>query len=432
MRILAVFILILAVWSCIQKQAGNPSYKIDDEPMLLSENGKNASGAFFTRDHDGSNIIVWTEKLPGGEETGNIMKFARWNSTDAAFDASQEVESSIGCRTHDESMNKIAFKNDGTIVAVFSKRTPTQKNRFAGALYYTQSFDGGHNWTVGKYLHVGDTTHGLSRSFFDLATLPDGEVGAIWLDSRLTKERGDGSSLFFAKTSEKNGFVVDKVIGATTCECCRTDLFVSSTGNIHAVYRDIWQDTIRDMSIVTSSDNGATFSEPKRLSVDNWVINGCPHTGPSIAELRDELYCAWFTMGGGQGIFHATSDNRGDSFNQRRLLTSTGSHPQLITTENEHLIFVWDENPNAITLTHGDHGANSQVEQVAVESTPTSYIKVQVWKGGAPVREHWVSQPSKYAEFPVAVDLGGGKMGVAWVQNTGVDGYGIYFRSLRI
>jgi len=47
------------------------------------------------------------------------------------------VESSKGYRAHDESMSKIAFKNDGTIIAVFSKRTPHKDNRFAGALFYT-------------------------------------------------------------------------------------------------------------------------------------------------------------------------------------------------------------------------------------------------------------------------------------------------------
>ncbi|MEM9990739.1 MAG: hypothetical protein AAF738_03190 [Bacteroidota bacterium] len=401
-----------------------------DKPQLLSSEGRNASGAFFTKDQEDIPVLVWTEQVAeGSDPTANRIHFAKWNAVAGDFGKTKVVQPSEGCRAHDESMSKLAFKADGTIVAVFSKRTPTPKNRFAGALYYTQSFDAGNTWTAAKYLHVGDTTHGLSRSFFDLAMLPDGEVGAIWLDSRMTKQRRDGSSLFFAKTQGRQGFLQDQLIGTGTCECCRTELLVAENGGIHAAYRDIWQDSIRDMSLVTSWDNGKTFSAPQRWSTDDWIVHGCPHTGPSLASTADALHYVWFTMGGGQGIYYSTSDDKGNDYTPRTLVTEKGRHPQLIATDQEQMVLVWDENSKAGHAVHDHHNPTQAKQNVA--TVPTSYIKAQVWEGGNPVREHWVSAPTAYAEFPVVADLGNHQMGIAWVQDIGTEGYGVYFRRLE-
>lgn len=396
------------------------------DPQLVSSTGRNASGAFFTKDNDNKNILVWTEKLPGGEETGNVVMFAKWDIERQEFDKAIEVESSAGCRSHDESMSKIAFKKDGTVVVVFSKRAPTKENRYAGALFFSQSFDKGNSWTVAKYLHVGDTTRGLSRSFFDIATLSDGEVGAIWLDSRLTKKRGMGSSLFFSKTEGNKGFVKDAQIATETCQCCRTELYISSKGDIHAVFRDIWNDSLRDMSIVTSVDNGASFSKQKRVSEDNWKISGCPHTGPSFNETKGELHCAWYTMGKGRGIYYTNSVNNGKSFNQRRLLTDKGLHPQLLALKNNQIVFVWDERSNFKAHSHASHGSGHS--DIVEKKKTESYIKAQVWKSGNPIEEYWVSLPDEFAEYPVATEIEDNKIGVAWVQNIGEANFGIFFR----
>src|SRR3546814_5220138 len=71
-----------------------------------------------------------------------------------------------------------------------------------------------------------------------MGTLGNGEVGAIWLDGRYG-EADTGSALFFASTIPEGGFGMDKMIGESTCECCRTDLLVDSAGRIHIAYRDI-------------------------------------------------------------------------------------------------------------------------------------------------------------------------------------------------
>lgn len=409
-------------------------------PQLISTAGQNASGPYFTTNQNKQPVLVWTEAINSTDKEvqkdakpEHIMKFAQLSTNGTAFNEPVVVESSKGCRAHDESMNKIAFKKDGTIIAVFSKRTPHIENRFAGALFYTQSFDGGNTWTDVNYLHVGDTTLGLSRSFFDLATLPDGEVGAIWLDSRLTKQRGDGSTLFFAKTNGKDGFIKDEPIAYQVCECCRTELFVDDyTNNIHIAYRDIIQDTIRDMSHLVSMANGKTFSEPKRISADNWMINGCPHTGPAMDATTDsKLHFTWYTMGGGQGLYYSFME--GDNFSERQLLTEHGKHPQLLVGDNNKLVFVWEEpKTKNSSASHSEHKSKSSKSAHTTSTDRTSFIKVQVWQNNYPQYEHWVSLPGQIAEFPVITKVNNNAVGIAWVQNIGEDGFGIYYKRLKL
>src|SRR5690606_32737396 len=165
---------------------------------------------------------------------------------------------------------------------------PTEENRFAGSLLYTQSFDQGRTWTPEKFLH-SDTSRNVGRGYFDMATLPDGEIGAVWLDGRYGKE-SNGSALFFAKTRDKEGVVEDKDIGESTGECCRTDLYVDLEGRLNIVYRDILKDNIRHIVHQYTADNGATFPASRRISQDYWVINGCPLTGPSLASTSSGLH----------------------------------------------------------------------------------------------------------------------------------------------
>src|SRR5690606_8184855 len=311
---------LVGIFSC-QNSDTRTDLQINQEPMVISTAGIDATGPYFTTDHEGHPVLVWNEKLAGNDQAGYVVRFAKFSRNGQEILSNREVTPSRGCSTSGESMSKIAFRNDGSMVAVFSRRKPSDENRFAGALYYSQSFDDGHTWSPERYLHVGDTTAGQSRSFFDIATLPDGEIGAIWLDSRLKSAETEGSTLFFAKTQGAEGFVSDRPIGYETCECCRTELFVAESGDIHVLFRKIWQDSIRDITHMVSENGGSSFSEPVRISRDNWVIYGCPHTGPSMTETSDGLEITWFTMGGEPGVYRTKYDPVSREFTAKELLS---------------------------------------------------------------------------------------------------------------
>jgi hypothetical protein len=149
--------------------------------------------------------------------------------------------------------------------------------------------------------------------------------------------------LYFASTNGKNGFGNGQLISEPCCQCCRTSLYVDAKGGIHALYRGIIQDSIRDMVHIVSTDGGHTFSEPTRISNDNWVLNACPHTGPAMTENKDGIHFAWFTGANGAGCRYAKSTDNGKSFVMQDSVSAKGSHPQLTSLTNGELVIVWDE-----------------------------------------------------------------------------------------
>ncbi len=333
---LLFFLSLLGLISCNQKETANKPSPLPTGTRISSM-GSTASSPFLTKDHKNRPVLSWVE----GQEKDTYFHYAVSLDHGLSFSKPIKVSTTKGLSNHSESMAKIAFKSNGTAFILFQKRKPNKDNRFAGAIYYTQSKDKETSWTPPQYLHT-DTSGGIGRSFFDISTLPDGQIGAIWLDGR--KKNKIGSTLYFAKTSTDKGFGKDTEIGNKTCQCCRTDIYVDQHHNINITYRDIIQDTIRDISYIVSKDNGNTFSKPKRISADNWVINGCPHTGPTIAENKEGLHFFWFSKGGGKaGVYHTSTSNHGKTFRPRIPIHSIARHPQSTSYSNKKVALIWNE-----------------------------------------------------------------------------------------
>jgi len=380
----------------------------DPAAARLSASTANAANPYLTKNHLGQPVLCWTEEL--SQEAGFVMKYAVFDPENAAFGKVVTVGPSQGTAAHPENMNKVAFRSDGTVLAVFSKKHPTEENRFAGSIYYTQSTNGGSSWAAPARLH-SDSAKDVGRGYFDLATLPDGEVGAIWLDGRQGREI-KGSALYFAKTEGHLGFGQDKAVGTGTCECCRTDLYVDAEGTLHMAYRDILNDSIRDIVHRYSTDNGATFSEARRISLDNWVIHGCPHTGPSLADNAEGLHAVWFTAAGNPGVYLTATGNKEAAFSPRSKISDHARHPQMAALPGDRLVLVWDEPARAEThnIAAGMHGGAHN------NSDNGSRITVQVRKKGRALETFSLSDEEADATFPVLMAISDGKTLVGWAQ----------------
>lgn len=394
-----------------------------DKAILLSATGSNATNPFLTKNHLGEPVLCWTEELPEAE--GFVVKYAVFDLNKEVFGDEVLVKPSKGTAVHPENMNKIAFRSDGTVVAVYSRKHPTTENRFAGSILYTQSFDGGETWTEEAFLH-SDTSRNVGRGYFDLAALPDGEVAAVWLDGRYGKA-SPGSALFFAKTAGRDGFGSDKDIGESTCECCRTDLYVDEENRTHIVYRDILNDSIRDIVHIYSADDGANFSHPQRISHDNWVIHGCPHTGPSLASTSKGLHAVWFTAGGAPGLYLTSTTDQGRSFGLRNKVSDKGMHPQMAALPDDRMVLVWDETieEEAVPLGAGMHQYGGQAT-----GTSGSSIILQTRRGEALFDRVVLSDRGAHASYPVLVTVDE-KVLVAWSQTAG-EGAAIYYQWLPL
>jgi hypothetical protein len=93
-------------------------------------------------------------------------------------------------------------------------------------------------------------------------------------------------------------------------------LAVDAQGVVYVVFRNVYPENLRDMSIARSHDRGQTFSGPIRIHEDGWVIDGCPHNGPAIDTDADgNVHLTWYTgKEEGYGVYYAVSSDRGDSF----------------------------------------------------------------------------------------------------------------------
>ncbi len=357
-----------------------------------------ASCPYLTQDQQGNPVLCWVQAQ---DTMGNyLLMYARSKDGGKTFGEPVTVSTSQGVYPHDENLSKILFKKNGDILAMFAVQNPNPENSYAGLVKYSQSFDGGKTWTGPKQL-AQDAENSIDERYFDIALLPTGEIAAIWLDSRKNTPK-EGSSLYFSSTSGRNGFTYEKVIDQQLCQCCRTDLFVDGTGKLHAAYRAILNDSIRDMMHLVSADNGQTFAPRERISVDNWAIKGCPHTGPTLAWNQSGLHAAWYTMGGGSGVFysHKTSEN---TFAPREQVSQLPSakHPQLTSFGENQLALVWDE-------------------QVPNSKLFNSRIGLQVRDAsGKTVQQTYLTSDSTSATHPVVMGLGSSKILVAYTQKQG-------------
>jgi hypothetical protein len=358
----------------------------------------------LTKDNNGNVVLSWVRNAT---DSSAIFCYAVSTDGGKTFGVSIAIPSSTNVHPHSENLPKVIFKPSGEILAVWGISNPNPINKYSGLINYSQSFDGGKTWTEAKSL-VKDTA-AYDQRYSDVALLANGEVAIIWLDSRVTTAK-DGAALYFASTNGRNGFENEKLISQPCCECCRTDLFVDKKNNIHVLYRGIIQDSIRDMVHAVSVDGGRTFSEPKQINNDHWVLNGCPHTGPAMTENEAGLHFAWFTGGGKTGSFYTKTADNGNSFTGYDSISHVGRHPQLASFAEGELIIVWDE-----TVTH----LNQLNKRIGLQIRTAE---------GTNIKTDFITADTLFSSYPVVSALDKNSSLVAYCQKKGEKIYVTYQR----
>jgi len=247
--------------------------------QTVSNQANQALDPSFALKSNGDVVLSWVEKSADG-----VKFFRRVNQGPA-----EQVPIDKKASTHAEGMPKLAYKSDGTCVLLYEMNRPTPASRFNGDLLYAMEVNG--VWQKPQYIHK-DTAAGLSHSFGKIISLSNGQVGAYWLDVKVGPK---GRTLVTASTSAGAGFGAMKILDKQTCECCRIDALADVKGNVDVIYRDLNDKGERDMGYLHSSDFGKTYSEPVPLYEDHWLVNACPHAGPSLARGAKGLEATWYT-----------------------------------------------------------------------------------------------------------------------------------------
>ncbi|HEX9325436.1 MAG TPA: sialidase family protein [Reyranella sp.] len=240
---------------------------------------------------------------------------------------------------------RIVVDPKGQLVVTFGT---FQDKNFNGRAFYSRSTDGGASFTKPHPI-TADTT---SQRFEVAGVDPMGRVFAAWLDKRnVAKARAagrayPGAALAYAWEDGDAGFGDTSIALDNTCECCRLGLAFAGAGRPAVAFRNIFPGSVRDHGVITFRDP-TTPGPVRRVSVDDWKIDACPHHGPSMAIAPDGSYhVAWFTDGAARkGLFYARADSADAPYSQPRPLSAANRQPARphLLANGQALHLVWKE-----------------------------------------------------------------------------------------
>jgi len=239
------------------------------------------------------------------------------------------------------------------------------KQGSAAAIRAAASNDGGATFARATTI----TPSGLTgaRGWESAALSEDGALHAVWLDGRNAvpaahdhHARSAPNAPAAARAPMRQDIYhaiwrgtdapVETMVAANVCFCCKTAI-VSRGREVYVAWRHLFDGGIRDIAVARSSDGGATFSAPVRVSPDNWKIDACSDDGPAMAvDANDALHIVWPTMvhepaGDRIAIFEAESTNGGATFTPRRRVdtgVASAAHPRIAIGPAGAAV-VWDE-----------------------------------------------------------------------------------------
>jgi hypothetical protein len=162
------------------------------------------------------------------------------------------------------------------------------------------------------------------------------------------------SGLYYARDGAEPGAERELVKGV--CYCCKVAMAATPAGGLMAAWRHVYPGNIRDIAFITSRDGGHTFSQPGRVSVDDWHLAGCPDDGPALAvDGSGTAHVVWPTVLGGptpEGALFYASSKDGRTFSARVRIPTLGGpkpmHPQVMTAAAGHAYVAWDEVVNGV------------------------------------------------------------------------------------
>jgi len=245
-------------------------------------------------------------------------------------------------RSDGEDSPSLAVGRHGGIYVLWEQERPDGGTD----LMFARSINGGHRFE--KPIRVTDKVKPSDNNFSTLGEAPDGSLYAVWLDGRDPEAGPHGTSAVYLARSSDGGATFGKnvCVAPGACHCSRPALAFGRQGEVFVAWRTVFLGNIRDVAVAASTDQGETFGPQVRVARDNWKLEGCPHSGPSLAVKGNRLYVSWFSEGTGAnpGVRVAWSDDSGASFAAAHIISGRildANHPVLSVSEDGRVVLVF-------------------------------------------------------------------------------------------
>jgi hypothetical protein len=215
-------------------------------------------------------------------------------------------------------------------------------------VFFCKSTDKGETFT--NPLIVSDDNSKYNQDFPVMNVDDNGGIHIAAIDNR-NHEQGKVSFaelMYTHSTDEGETWSPNKIISnfnvnAGACECCwpALDTYTDTDGNVtvSVLYRSNINN-LRVSYLANSYDGGLNFEQPRRVGFEDWIIDFCPVSGPSIEyDNSGKLHMTYKTI---SDIYYSSFDSNNPTNNETHI--ASGDNPGLVFNEHTGRVYISYEN----------------------------------------------------------------------------------------
>lgn len=307
------------------------------QPVRVSSADADAAEPAIATSPDGSVYIAWVSHGPRSQ--ADVM-IARFTGDGKMQGAAVRVNSHPGIATAWRGdPPTVAVTPDNTVLVGWTARVESESGH-ATDIYLSSSKD--HGQTFGAPVKVNDDPKPAVHGMHSLTVAKDGRIYVAWLDERNVtpspmkdmkmeaKPAGQhmesNRDVFIAASTDGGrSFTKNQRVATNVCPCCKTALATASDGRLYLSWRQVLPGDFRHIAVASSPDQGKTFTEPKIVSDDQWVLAGCPVSGATLFAADDgSVRVLWYSEGknGQTGLYSSKTTDNGATFGPRQLIAA--------------------------------------------------------------------------------------------------------------
>ena len=250
----------------------------------------------------------------------------------------------------------VAVAPNGSVFVGWTGRVGSESGH-STAIYLSASHDQGR--TFEEPVKVNDDSKLGPHGMHSLAIGNDGRIHVAWLDERdiTTVPASDmkgghhmetNRDLFVSSSTDGGkSFTRNQRVATQVCPCCKTAMAVNSDGRVYLSWRQVLPGDFRHIAVASLAKGAKSFTDSVIVSDDQWLIKGCPVSGPALSVGEGgRLRVTWYTgfENGPHGIFSSESTDEGRTFSPRQLLYEglAQGTPALVSDRQGPATAIWE------------------------------------------------------------------------------------------